>query len=68
MGKGAVMEKRLCIASMAVAGLLVLLFVLDLVVQFPFGGGSTFMVIDIIGASAGTLLIYLSWNALRDVM
>ena len=53
---------------MAVAGLLVLLFVLDLVVQFPFGGGSTFMVIDIIGALSGGLLMYLSWNALRDVM
>ena len=62
------MEKRLCIASMAVAGLLVLLFVLDLVVQFPFGGGSTFMVIDIIGALSGGMLMYLSWNALRDVM
>jgi hypothetical protein len=68
VGKGAVMEKRLCIASMAVAGLLVLLFILDLVVQFPFGGGSTFMMIDIVGALAGALLMYLSWNALRDVM
>ena len=35
---GAAMEKKLCIASMCVAGVLLLLFVLDLFLRIPFGG------------------------------
>jgi hypothetical protein len=66
--RGAAMEKNLCIASMSVAGLLLLLFVLDLAIGIPFGGGSTFMMIDIVGIVAGLLLLYLSWNALRDLL
>ena len=66
--RGAAMEKKLCIASMSVAGLLLLLFVLDLIVGFPFGGGSTFMLIDIVGVVAGVILLYLSWNALRNLL
>jgi hypothetical protein len=66
--RGAAMEKKLCIASMCVAGLLLLLFMLDLVIKFPFGGPPTFTVIDIVGALAGAILLYLSWNALRDVL
>ena len=62
------MEKKLCIASLSVAGLLVILFILDLAIGIPFGGGSTFMLIDIVGIVAGTLLAYLSWNALRDLL
>ncbi len=62
------MEKKLCIASLSVAGLLLLLFILDLAVGFPFGGGSTFLMIDIVGIIVGGLLLYLSWNALRDLM
>ena len=65
--RGAAMEKNLCIASMSVAGLLLLLFVLDMALNIPFGGlKSPFMVIDIVGAVAGLILLYLSWNALRD--
>jgi hypothetical protein len=70
--RGAAMEKNLCIASMSVAGLLLLLFVLDLVLGYPFSGGvafnSVFLMIDIIGIVAGALLLYLSWNALRDLL
>src|SRR6266545_6575749 len=36
--KGLSMEKWMCWASMGVAGFLLLLFLLDLVVRFPFGG------------------------------
>ncbi|MFL5327803.1 MAG: hypothetical protein ACJ8C4_02725 [Gemmataceae bacterium] len=68
IGKGAAMEKRLCIAAMAVAGLLLLLFLLDLIVHFPFGGGSTFVTIDVVGVIAGGILLYLSWNALKDLL
>jgi hypothetical protein len=66
--RGGAMEKNLCIASMSVAALLLLLFVLDLIVGIPFGGGSTFLMIDIVGIIAGGLLLYLSWNALRDLL
>jgi hypothetical protein len=66
--QGAAMEKKLCIASLCVAGLLLLLFVLDIAIGIPFGGGSTFMTIDIVGIIAGALLAYLSWNALRDLL
>lgn len=64
------MEKKLCIASMAVAGLLLLLFILDIIpgVGIPFGGGSTFLMIDIVGIIAGAILLYISWNALRDLL
>ena len=48
LGKGAAMEKRLCIASLIVAGLLLLAFLLDLVVHIPFGGPPTFLTIDIV--------------------
>jgi hypothetical protein len=62
------MEKRLCIASMVIAGLLLLLFLLDLILGLPFGGGATFRLIDIVGVLAGGILLYLSWNALRDLL
>ena len=62
------MEKNLCIASMSVAGLLLLLFVLDLAIGIPFGGYPVFLVIDIVGILAGGLLLYLSWNALKDLL
>ena len=62
------MEKRLCIASMVVAALLLLVFAVDLVAKFPFGGPPTFLTIDIVGVIAGGMLLYVSWNALRDVL
>lgn len=66
--RGAAMEKKLCIASLCVAGLLLVLFILDIATGYPFGGGSTFMTIDIVGILAGGLLAYLSWNALKDLL
>lgn len=66
--RGAAMEKKLCIASLCVAGLLLVLFILDIATGYPFGGGSTFMMIDIVGILAGALLAYLSWNALKDLL
>jgi hypothetical protein len=66
--RGPAMEKKLCIASLSVAGVLLILFLLDLFVGIPFGGGDAFRLIDIVGVLAGGILSYLSWNALRDVM
>jgi hypothetical protein len=70
--RGGAMEKKLSIASMSVAGVLLLVFLLDLVIGYPFSGGVSFspvfMLIDIVGILAGGILLYLSWNALRDLL
>lgn len=69
--KGSSMEKWMCWGSVVVAGLLFLLFLMDLVfglvgVPFqPFSGIS--YVVDVLGIITSALLIYLSWEALREV-
>jgi hypothetical protein len=53
------------IVGMVVAGLVGLVFLLDLVAGIPFGGASMMMNIGaIIGAA---ILGYLSWDAMRDI-
>jgi hypothetical protein len=59
------MPKALTITGMAVAGLLILLFGLDLAVKFPFGRISLWM--DVGFAVSAAILGYLSWNAFRDL-
>lgn len=59
------MEKALCLGSMAVAGLLLLLFLLDLFLSIPFQGLST--TVDIFGVLACALVLFLAWDALRDL-
>ena len=62
------MDKKLCIGSLAVAGVMLFLFLLDLFVGFPFGGsGSQFLAIDIIGLLASGILVYLAFTAYREV-
>src|SRR4051812_29191642 len=63
--KGLFMEKWLCIGSMGVAGLLILLFVLDVAMSFPFGGTS--VVVDIFGILASGIVLYLGWDAFKDL-
>jgi hypothetical protein len=63
--KGLFMEKWLCWVSMGVAGLLLLLFVLDIAVKVPFGGIS--MVVDIFGILASAIVGYLAWDAFKDL-
>lgn len=63
--KGLFMEKWLCWASMGVAGLLLLLFLLDLIVKVPFGGISAF--VDILSILASGLVLYLAWDAFKDL-
>jgi hypothetical protein len=67
--KGLSMEKWLCWGSMGVAGLMLLLFVLDLVAGVPFGGSSLsgMKIVDIIGIVMSALLLYMSWDALRGL-
>jgi hypothetical protein len=63
--KGLSMEKKLCWGSMGVAGFLILLFLLDLVLSFPFGGISK--TVDIFGMIASGLVLYLAYDAFRDL-
>jgi hypothetical protein len=50
---------------MGVAGLLMLLFLLDLLSGFPFGGVS--FLADIFGLLASGLVLYLGFDAFRDL-
>jgi hypothetical protein len=63
--KGISMEKWLCWSSMGVAGFLLLLFVLDIALGFPFSTVST--LVDIIGILASALVLYLGWDAYQDL-
>jgi hypothetical protein len=66
--RGLSMEKWLCWGSAGVAGLMLLLFVLDLATGVPFGG-TAFMgwTIDLIGIAMSALLLYMSVDALRGL-
>ena len=59
------MEKGLCWASIGVSGLMLLLFLLDMLAGFPFGGMSK--VVDIISILASGVVGYLAWDAMRDL-
>ncbi len=59
------MEKWFCWGAMGTSGLLLILFVLDLVIKIPFGGLS--LMVDILSAIGCALVAYLGWDALRDL-
>lgn len=63
--KGLFMEKWFCWSSMGVAGLLLLLFLLDLFTKIPFGGISTS--VDVIMVLACGIVLYLAWDAFKDL-
>jgi hypothetical protein len=63
--KGPSMEKWLCWGSMGVAGLLLLLFLLDLMFGFPFQKVSLY--VDFFGILASGLVLYLAWDAFKDL-
>jgi hypothetical protein len=58
------MEKWLCWGSMGVSGLLLLLFVLDIVLGIPFGKN---YVVDGLGIIAAGLLGYLGWESFKEI-
>jgi len=58
------MDKWLCWGSMGVAGLLLLLFLLDIILGFPFGG---FKVVDIFGILASGVVLYLAIDAFGEL-
>ncbi len=63
--KGLFMEKWLCFGSMGVAGLLLFLFLLDLFLSYPFG--RTSIGVDIFGILASGVVLYLAYDAFRDL-
>lgn len=62
---GSPMSKALTIVGMVVAGLVGLVFVLDLAVGIPFDRANLMM--DVGALVAAAILGYLSWDALREV-
>ncbi|MFO0938050.1 MAG: hypothetical protein U0798_16225 [Gemmataceae bacterium] len=66
IGKGREMEKYMCYGALGVAGLFMLLFLLDLIIGIPFGRGP-FLVGDIFGLIVSGLVGYLGFNAMRDL-
>lgn len=63
--KGLSMEKWMCWASMGVSGFLLLLFLLDLLLKFPFGRLNP--ILDILAILACGAVLYLSWDAFQDL-
>jgi hypothetical protein len=70
--RGDAMEKWLCMGTMGVAGLLLLVFLLDLFAGFPFSSsapeeeGSPFVLVDIAGLIASGIIFYLGFNAYKE--
>ena len=58
------MLKGLCWGSLGVAALMTLLFLVDMFAGFPFGGAS--VTLDVFGVIAGAIIIYLSWDTVRE--
>ncbi len=63
--KGIFMEKIMCFASMGVAGLLLLLFILDIPLGIPFGGAS--VVVNVFGILVSAAVLYLAYDAYKDL-
>jgi hypothetical protein len=63
--KGLSMEKWLCWGSMGVSGFLLLLFLLDVALGIPFSGISK--IVDILGILACGVVLYLGWDASKDL-
>ena len=59
------MEKWLCWGSMGLAGVLLILFLLDLILGIPFGGIG--WLIDILGILACGLVGYLGWESFKEL-
>ena len=58
------MSKNMVFGSLAVAGLVLVMSILDLALKMPFGGQ---MVMDILYILGGGIVLYLCWDAIRDL-
>ena len=59
------MSKAMTIVGMVVAGLIALIFALDLAAKIPFGRASVAM--DVGALIAATMLGYVSWDTMREL-
>jgi hypothetical protein len=59
------MEKWLCWGSLGISGILLILFAVDLILGFPFGGID--WMVDILGILACALVGYLAWESFKDL-
>lgn len=59
--------KKMVIGSMAVAGIVALAAIADLVIGVPFSGTSHSRLMDILFIVAAGIVGYLSWDAYRDL-
>ncbi len=59
------MAKRLIIGSMAAAGIVALLSVLDLALKIPFSG--EYIAMDILFLCSAAIIIYLGWDAYKEL-
>lgn len=57
--------KRMIIGSMAAAGVVALLALMDLVVKVPFAGYSKLM--DILFLCSAAIVLYLGWDAYKEL-
>jgi hypothetical protein len=60
------MGKAMSIAGMVIGALVGVMFALDAVIGFPFGGREGMMLPDIGLALCGLMVAYLGWNAFRE--
>jgi hypothetical protein len=58
------MEKWLCWGSIGASALVLILFGLDLFLGIPFGRWKAY--VDVLALIAAAIVLYLSWDALRD--
>ncbi|WP_437188201.1 hypothetical protein SH668x_001632 [Planctomicrobium sp. SH668] len=59
--------KKVVLGSMAVAGVVALASLADLIIKVPFGGTSHTMLMDILFIVSSGIVIYLGLNSLKDL-
>jgi hypothetical protein len=59
------MPKILVVSAMSVAGLILLLFLLDLALSWPFKRPSVLM--EVFFAAGAAIVVYLAWECYREV-
>lgn len=60
------MEKGLVYGALGIAILMLLVFLLDMIMGFPYGGGP-FITVDVFGIIISLIVAYLAYNASRDL-
>ena len=62
------MEKWLCWGSIGLAGILLILFLLDLIIGVPFAlAGTDRFVVNILGILGCGLVAYLGWESYKEL-